>query len=138
LRPEALLRRATSPSSKSKPQRAADVDAYLASVPAEHRGALQRLRAAVAAAAPTAEEGFSYGLPAFRLEGRPLVCFGAARNHCSFHPMSPAVIRAHDADLKRYEISKGTIRFSADKQLPVALVRKLVKARIAELRGQSK
>ena len=79
---------------KQKPNRA-DVDGYLAALPAAKRGALQKVRAAIRAAAPRAEEGFSYGLPAFRLDGRPLACYGASANHCSFYPMSPAVIRAH-------------------------------------------
>ena len=127
------MKRASGSSSNPKPQSRADVDAYLASVAADKREALEKLRAAIRAAAPRAEEGFSYGLPAFRLEGRPLVCFGASANHCSFFPMSPAVIRAHAADLKSYATSKGTIRFSPDKPLPAALVRKLVKARIGEL-----
>jgi uncharacterized protein YdhG (YjbR/CyaY superfamily) len=115
---------------KAKP---ADVDGFLAKVPADKRAALQKLRKAIRAAAPRAEEGFSYGLPAFRLNGRPLVCYGASANHCSFFPMSPAVIRAHADDLQDYETSKGTIRFSAAKPLPATLVRKIVKARIAEL-----
>ena len=127
-----------SPSSAGGAARAqgpADVDAYLASISAEKRGALQKIRAAIRAAAPQAEEGFSYGLPAFRLAGRPLVCYGASANHCSFFPMSPAVIRAHVTDLKNYETSKGTIRFPPEKPLPATLVRKLVKARIAESRS---
>jgi uncharacterized protein YdhG (YjbR/CyaY superfamily) len=114
------------------------VDEYLATIPAAKRGALQKLRAAIRAAAPGAEEGFSYGLPAFRLDGRPLVCYGASTNHCSFFPMSPAVIRAHADELEKYETSKGTIRFPPDKPLPAALVRKLVKARVAELRATRK
>jgi uncharacterized protein YdhG (YjbR/CyaY superfamily) len=126
------LKRASSSKEKSG-QQPADLDAYLASVPPDKRAALQKLRKAISAAAPRAEEGFSYGLPAFRLGGRPLVCFAAAANHCSFYPMSPAVIRAHAADLANYDTSKGTIRFAADKPLPAALVRKLVKDRIAEL-----
>ena len=118
---------------RSTPQEPVSVDEYLAALPADKRAALQKIRKAVSAAAPGAEEGFSYGLPAFRLGSRPLVCYGAAANHCSFFPMSPAVIRAHTADLKGYETSKGTIRFAPAKPLPAALVRKLVKARIAEL-----
>ena len=121
-----------------RPRDVADVDEYLASLPPEKRAALQKLRQAVSAAAPGAEEGFSYGLPAFRLNGRPLVCFGAAANHCSFFPMSPAVIRAHAADLKPYATSKGTIRFTPKRPLPAALVRKLVKARVAEVQSASK
>ena len=85
----------------------------------------------IRAAAPHAEEGVSYGLPAFRINGRPLVCFAAAAHHCSLYPMSPAVIRAHAGDLKKYETSKGTIRFVAP--LPAALVRKIGRARLAEL-----
>lgn len=127
------MKRASSSGGTPKAQSAADVDAYLASVPAEKRAALQNLRKAIRAAAPDAEEGFSYGLPAFRLGGRPLVCYGASKNHCSFFPMSPAVISAHAGALKGYDLSKGTIRFLAEKPLPAALVRKLVKARVAEL-----
>ena len=119
----------------TKAARPRNVASYLAALPADKRAALQSIRKAVRAAASRAEEGFSYGLPAFRLDGRPLVCFGAAANHCSFYPMSPAVIRAHAAELKNYETSKGTIRFLPGKPLPAALVRKLVKARIAELQG---
>lgn len=114
------------------------MDAYLKSIPAKDRAALQKLRTTIAAAAPGAEEGFSYGLPAFRLGRRPLVCFGAASNHCSFFPMSPAVVRAHADDLKRFDTSKGTIRFTPDKPLPATLVRKIVKARLAELQRSSK
>lgn len=122
----------------AKPQHPASIDAYLASLPADKRATLQKIRKAVSAAAPRAEEGFSYGLPAFRLDGRPLVAFAAAANHCSFYPMSPAVIRAHAADLKNYETSKGTIRFPVERALPGTLVRKLVKARIAELEQAGK
>ena len=132
------MRRTARAGVKPKGQRPADVDAYLASVPAHKSEALQKIRAVIRAAAPGAEEGFSYGLPAFRLNGRPLVCYGASTNHCSFFPMSPAVIRAHAEDLKKYETSKGTIRFPPDKPLPAALVRKLVKARIAELHAARK
>jgi uncharacterized protein YdhG (YjbR/CyaY superfamily) len=109
------------------------VDAYLGRLAPEKRLALEKLRKAIRAAAPEAEEGFSYGLPAFRLNGRPLVAYGASANHCSLYPMSPAIIRAHAADLKKFELSKGTIRFPPQAPLPATLVRKLVRARIAEL-----
>ena len=132
------VRRTASTRGKPGAQRPADVEAYLASIPADKSAALQKIRAAVRAAAPGAEEGFSYGLPAFRLNGRPLVCYGASTNHCSFFPMSPAVIRAHADELKNYETSKGTIRFPPEKPMPATLVRKLVKARIAELQADRK
>ena len=74
----------------------------------------------------------SYGLAAFRLDGKPLVGFGATANHCAIYLMSGSTVDAHKDELKNYDTSKGTIRFQADKPLPVALVRKLVKARIAE------
>ncbi len=118
----------------SRPAQWANIDDYLASLPADKRSVLQKLRTAIRLAAPDAEEGFSYGLPAFRIGGRPLVGFAAAANHCSLYPMSPAVIRAYADDLEKYETSKGTIRFVAP--LPSALVRKIVRARIAELQAR--
>ena len=110
------------------------IDEYLAQLNNDQRSALERLRRTIRAAAPDAEECISYQLPAFRL-GKLLVAFGAAANHCSFYPMSSRTIAAHRKELEGYDTSKGTIRFSADKHLPAALVRKLVKARIAENRG---
>ena len=100
----------------------------------DKRAALEKLRKAIRTAAPKAEEGFSYGLPAFRLNGKPLAGFGASANHCAFYPMSGSIVEAHGDELKGYDTSKGTIRFPPDKPLPAALVRKLVKARIAEIK----
>jgi len=111
----------------------AGIDDYLASLPAAQRQALEKLRAAISRAAPAADEGFSYGLPAFRLNGRPLVCFGAASTHCSLYPLSPAAIRKPPAAPPRSNTSQGTIQFVAP--LPAGLVRKIVKARIAELQA---
>ncbi len=110
-----------------------DIDAYLAGLPDDQRSALQALRENIAAAAPDAEEGFSYGAPAFRYRDRPLVCYWAAKAHLSFFPMSPEVIEAHQAELTEWSTSKGTIRFKPDHPLPAPLVATLVEARMAEL-----
>jgi uncharacterized protein YdhG (YjbR/CyaY superfamily) len=107
------------------------IDEYLAALSADKRAALENLRKTIRAAAPKAEECISYQLPAFRQNGM-LVGFGATSKHCAFYLMSSSTVEAHQEELKDYDTSKGTIRFQADKPLPAALVRKLVKARIAE------
>jgi uncharacterized protein YdhG (YjbR/CyaY superfamily) len=114
------------------------IDEYLAALSPDKRTALKNLQKTIKAAAPKAEEGISYGLAAFRLEGRPLVALGATANHCAFYLMSNSTVAAYQDDLKDYDTSTGTIRFSADEPLPVALVRQLVKARIAENEGLSR
>ena len=120
---------------KPKPKTTAKtVDAYLAALSDDQRAALERLRKTIRAAAPEAEECISYQVPAFRLDGKLLVAFGAAANHCAFYPGT--VVEAHKDELKDYETSKGTIRFQADNPLPATLVRKLVKARIAKNAAQ--
>jgi uncharacterized protein YdhG (YjbR/CyaY superfamily) len=81
------------------------------------------------------EECISYGIPAFRLNRRSLVFFGAWANHCSFYPGSSATLRKFRSGLKGFQVGKGTIRFSPDNPLPLGLVKKLVKARIAENRA---
>ncbi len=114
---------------KAKPK---TIDEYLASVNTDHRGALEKLRKAIHAAAAKAEECISYGIPAFRVNGRLLVGFGAWANHCSFYPMSSTTLKKFRNELRNFQTSKGTLRFSPDKPMPVALVKKLLKARIAE------
>jgi uncharacterized protein YdhG (YjbR/CyaY superfamily) len=108
------------------------IDDYLAVLSAEQRTALGKLRKSIKATVPQAQECISYGLCAFRVHEKPLVAFGAAANHCAFYLMSGSTVEAHRDDLRGYDTSKGTIRFQADEPLPNALVRKLVKARIAE------
>ena len=109
---------------------------YLATLSNDKRAALEGLRKTIRAAAPRAEECISYQLPAFRLDGKLLVAFGAWANHCAFYPGT--VMEAHKAELKDYDTSKGTIRFQADNPLPATLVRKLVKARIAKNAAQQR
>jgi uncharacterized protein YdhG (YjbR/CyaY superfamily) len=96
---------------------------------------LEKLRQTVHAAAPGAEEYIGYGLAGFKFNDRPLVYFGAWENHCALYAASPAVQKKFQKELKGFEVSKGTIRFTPDKPLPTALVKKLVLARIAENRG---
>lgn len=118
------MKRTSHPS--PKPQ---TIDEFLARLAPEQQAALQRLREAIRAAAPGAEECISYGVPAFRLDGRFLLAFGATASHCAFYP--GAVVEAFQEELKDWSTSKGTIRFQPDHPLPKALVRKLVKAQIA-------
>jgi len=112
----------------AKPQ---TIDEYLEPLSNDKRAALEKLRRAIKSAAPKAEECISYQIPGFRLGGRYLVGFGAAANHCAFYAGAHP-IKAHRDELNAYDTSKGTIRFQADRPLPAALVRRLVKTRIAE------
>ena len=106
------------------------VDEYLAALDAGKRKALQELRKAIRAVAPNAEECISYGMPAFRYEGRMLVWLGAGTNHCAFYP--GGIVMHYKDELKGYKTGKGTIQFQPDHPLPAVLVAKIVKARIAE------
>jgi uncharacterized protein YdhG (YjbR/CyaY superfamily) len=110
----------------------ATVDDFLASQPDDVRAALEDLRRAIRAAVPEVTEAISYGVPSFRYRGRSLVSFGAAKDHCSFYVMSPAVMEAHRDELAPYDTAKGTVHFPANRPLPDALVEKLVRARIEE------
>ena len=110
---------------------AKDIEHWLSRLTAQQRAALEKLRAQIKAAAPGAEEVISYGQPTFKLHGH-LVAFGAFKDHLSFFPMNSVVISQHTADLKGFETSKGTIQFTPEKPIPAALVKKIVKARIAQ------
>jgi uncharacterized protein YdhG (YjbR/CyaY superfamily) len=108
-----------------------NVDEYLAGVPEPARGTLSKTRAVIRSAVPAeATEAISYGMPTFKYKG-PLVWYAAFSNHCSLFPTA-SVIEAFKNELKRFSTSKGTIQFSTDKPLPAALVKKLVKARVAQ------
>jgi uncharacterized protein YdhG (YjbR/CyaY superfamily) len=106
---------------------------YLDSVPETMRSSLEKLRWQIRAEVPDASETISYGVPMFKLRGRPLVSFGAASKHLSLYVMSPAVVEAHAADLESFKLGKGSVQFTPDRPIPEALVKKLVRARVAEL-----
>lgn len=109
-----------------------DVDEYLAGVPEPARATLNKIRATIRSVVPPeATEAISYGMPAFKYKG-PLFAYAAFKNHCSVFPMNAALIDVFKDDLKGFETSKGTVRFPVDKPPSSALIKKLVKARIAD------
>ena len=122
---------------KAKPRVPKTVDEYLAGVPEPARSTLKKIRATIRSAVPAeATEAISYRIPAFVYKGL-LMWYAAFADHCSLFPGS-SVIVAFKNELKGYSVSKGTIRFPVDKPLPAALVKKLVKARIAENEGRKR
>lgn len=116
----------------------ASVEEYLVALPERQRVALGMLRKTIKAAAPGVTEAISYGMPAFKLNGRFLVSYAAFRNHCSLFPASEAVREALGEELKPYFTGKGTIRFSADEPLPGALVKRIVQVRIEEIAARGR
>ena len=96
------------------------------------------MRAAIRAVAPKAVEGTSYGILVFKLEGRPLVYCAGFKAHTSLFPMTAAIRRAHAKELNGYKTSTGTIQFPLDKPLPTGFVKRLVKARLTEMRAKDK
>ncbi len=113
--------------------KAKNVADYLASVPAKQRAALQKLRRAIKIAAPGAEEGISYGIPAYTYAGKPFAYFGAFKKHCTFFPAGHlSHLRGIVSELKEYDLAPSGIHFTPEKPLPDALVRKIVKAKIRQ------
>jgi len=111
---------------------ASDVDKYLAGVAEPARSTLNRVRAVIRSVVPAeATEGISYGMPAFRYKGG-LIGYAAFKDHCSLFPMSAALIDELEDELGKYRTSKGTLQFPLDKPFPAALLKKLVKARVAQ------
>jgi uncharacterized protein YdhG (YjbR/CyaY superfamily) len=117
----------------AKSARPKTVDDYVAGAPADKRAVLGKLRTTIAAAAPRATEGISYGMAGFKHKGKNLVYFAYWKSHIALYGTDSRFIDAHATELKPYVQSKGTIQFPADKPLPYGLVTKIVKARIAEI-----
>jgi len=111
-------------------QKAKSVDAYIASAPKEVRDKLKELRAVIKKAAPDAAERISYGMPYYGYKGR-LAYFALAKAHIGLYIPLP-IIEEHKSELKDYQTAKATVRLPLNKKLPVALIRKLIKARIEE------
>lgn len=115
----------------------AAIEAYLAKIPEPARSTLEKIRATIRATVPAeAAECISYGMPAFRHKGA-LVGYAAFKEHCSFFPMSATLLDDFAADLKDHRTSKGTLQFPVDKPLPAPLLKKLVKARVAQNEAKS-
>lgn len=127
------MSRAPAETSKSDLDR---ITAYLAALAPDKRTVLEKLRAQIKAAAPDAIERISYGMPAFDLDG-PLVGYAAAKAYCSFFPMNGTTVAEFAEELAAFDTAKGTIRFDSKKPLPPALIKKIVKSRIAENKAKA-
>ena len=114
------------------------IESYFAGLNEDQRAALQELRETIAAAVPEAEEGIAWSMPAFKVGGRAFVGYAAFKDHYSFLPMSVAAIEAHRDELGEHVTGKGTISFGYGRRLPVRLVKKLVRTRLAELAARRK
>jgi uncharacterized protein YdhG (YjbR/CyaY superfamily) len=133
-----------SPSRRTTKKRAAtpaadkSVASYYAHLPEPARSTLQTVRAAILSACPkNTIETISYGIPTFKHNGG-ICAIAAFKDHCSLFPMSYFVIDKFRADLSRFEVSKGTVRFSAHKSLPATLLKKIVKARLTQMSEKQK
>ena len=116
-------------------RRPTTIDDYLKSVPEDRRGALEDLRVTILSIVPTAEECISYRIPAFRLNGAVVAGFCATAKGCSYIPFSGSTLKTLARDVGRYHQTNSSLHFSSDEPLPTALVRKLIKTRIAETKG---
>lgn len=115
---------------------AREIDDYLAALDEPKRGTLERLRASILEIVPDAEQGISYGMPAFRLDGKVIAGFAAFKNHLSYLPHSGSVLPELADDLAAYTTSKGALQFKIDRPLPKALVKKLIRVRQRQLESK--
>ena len=116
----------------------AGVRAYLTALPADSRKHLNQLRELIRAAAPAAVESISYGIPTFKIDSQRFIYCAAFTRHVSLYPMTTAIRRAFAEELKGYRMSTGTIQFPLGAPLPVPLVKRLIKARLAEMKAEKK
>ncbi|MCB0793507.1 MAG: DUF1801 domain-containing protein [Flavobacteriales bacterium] len=110
-----------------------DTDAYLQALPHDQALALQKLRKQILSAATGCEEYFGYGLPGFRLHGKPLLYMGAAKSHCALYGMMPT---GFETELKDFKRTKGSIQFVPGKPIPAAVVKAIVKMKVLEIEEQ--
>jgi uncharacterized protein YdhG (YjbR/CyaY superfamily) len=110
-------------------------DEYLTTVPDFQKAELERIRRVVRRTVPDAEEGTSYGMPAFKYRKRPLLGFRVSKNHLSVFPFSPEAIDAAQDALAGFDLSKGTVRFTPDKPIPESALERLVRHRMREIEG---
>jgi uncharacterized protein YdhG (YjbR/CyaY superfamily) len=109
------------------------VDAYLAALPADQRVLLQMIRDRIRSLVPTATETFSYGMPAFKLDGRFLVSYAGWKRHCSLYPLTDSFMASHAAEIDGFDRTKGSIHFTSARPLPPAVLDDLIRARVADL-----
>jgi uncharacterized protein YdhG (YjbR/CyaY superfamily) len=117
---------------------AARVRTYLASLPPASRAVVKQLRDIARAAAPGSVDAFSYGMPAIAVDGKKVVWYAGWKAHCSIYPISESTRTALAHQLDGLANDKGTVRFPLDEALPVRLIEKLVRARVAELKVLAK
>lgn len=110
-----------------------EVDRYLAALDEPKRSTLEAVRRSILGVVPDAEQGISYGMPAFKVRGKTVAGLAAFKNHLSYLPHSGSVLSALTDDVAAYETSKGALRFAVDKPLPTPLVEKLVRTRMRQL-----
>jgi uncharacterized protein YdhG (YjbR/CyaY superfamily) len=113
------------------------IDEYINAFPKEVQDVLEKIRSTIRESAPEAEEAISYGIPAFRLNGRGLVYFGAWKNHIGFYP-TPSSIEAFKKELAPFKQEKGSVQFSLDKPISYDLVKKIVRYRVTEILEKGK
>jgi len=114
------------------------VDEYIASQPEVVQAVLKRVRSTIRKAVPGAEETITYRMPTYKLNGRAMLYFAGWKQHYSLYPSSDHVVAAFKADLAKYEVKKGTIRFPLSEPVPVKLIAGIAKVRAKEVAGRGK